>query len=260
LAEAFVRYKIDHYHNHPHDGLGGEAPRVAWLRLTEEFGVDPPPDDHLRRIVFGVELHPILDASGLRVLGIDYQSAELNEHFRAKKHVAVPVRVDIQNIGAISAKIEGDWVLVEGPEELQGVTAKDWVQVWDEFQLQNAAVNKLTRPLLDDTISHLVKVGKIGRDRMNIAIEPMSQKDIAHHHRRMNIGVKFVPERKKARKAGPKDLLDGAEPVEGDGAGQAPASTRRKRRSPKRASAKVGTTVKPKSRKVHWDIGGKGGK
>lgn len=269
FAEALVRYKIDHYHNCPHDGLGGETPRAAWLRLTEEFGVDPPPDDHLRRIVFGVELHPILDASGLRVFGVDYQSAELNEYFGVKKHVAIPVRVDLRKMGAISAKIGGDWVLVEGPEELSNVTVKDWIAVWDEFQMRNAAVNKLTRPLLDDTISHLVKVGKIGRERMNIALEPMSPKEIAHHQSRMKIGVKFVPERKKAKQAGPKDLYDGALTVggQGDSAARAAAPTRtakargsKRTRATTRVSAKPAAAPKPRSRGVHWKIGGEGGK
>ena len=269
FAEALVRYKVDHYHNHPHDGLGGEAPRAAWLRLTEEFGVDPPPDDHLRRVVFGVELRPVLDASGLRVLGVDYQSAELNAHFMSKKHVEVPVRVDLMNLGAISARIGTDWVLIEGPEELYKVTAKDWIAAWDEFQLRNAALNKLTKPLLDDTIAHLVAVGKIGRERMNIAIEPMSPKDILFHHRRMNIGVKFVAARKKAKQAAPKDLLDGAQPVVGqDGRAARVATPKRRAKArvskrtsaPARVSAKKPAAPKPKPRGVHWKIGGEGGK
>ncbi|MBR0989107.1 hypothetical protein JQ580_00055 [Bradyrhizobium japonicum] len=268
FAEALVRYKVDHYHNHPHSGLGGEAPRAAWLRLTEEFGVDPPPDDHLRRIVFGVELHPVLDASGLRVLGVDYQSDELNAHFVAKKHVEVRARVNLMNLGAISAKIGGDWVLVEGPDELEGVTAKDWIAAWDEFQLRNAALNKLTKPLLDDTIAHLVEVGKLGRQRMNIATEPMSPKEIAHHHRRMKIGVKFVAERKRAKRAGPRDLLDGAQAVDGHDNAVARAAAPKRRAKPrvakrrpatKRAPAKP-AAAKNKSRGVHWDIPDEGGK
>lgn len=265
FAEALVRYKVDHYHNHPHDGLGGEAPRVAWLRLTEEFGVDPPPDEHLRRVVFGVELRPVLDASGLRVLGVDYQAEELNAHFMVKKHVEVPVRMDLLNLGAISAKIGNDWVLIHGPEELEGVTAKDWIAAWDEFQLRNAALNRLTKQLLDDTIARLVEVGKIGRERMNIAIEPMSAKEIAHHQRRMKIGVKFVAERKKAKQAGPRDLLDGAQAVDGPARATEP-KRRAKPRVSKRTSSSARTPAKkpavrkPKERGVHYKIGGEGGK
>jgi putative transposase len=205
-----VRYKVDHYHNHEHDGLGGETPRSAWLRLTEEFGVDPPPDDHLRRIVFGKQLSPILGAHGLRVLGIDYQSEELNRLFCQKGHINVDVRVDLQNLGGISAKIGEGWLLVEGAPELYRVTARDWIAVWDEFQSRNSAINAITKQILDDTITRLVEVGKIARERRNIAVGPMSTGEIRHHQRRMGIGVTFVPDQVAAKAKGRVDLLEGA--------------------------------------------------
>jgi len=210
FAEALVRYKIDHYHNHEHDGLGGETPRSAWLRLTEEFGVDAPPDDHLRRIVFGKQLSPILGAHGLRVLGIDYQSEELNRLFCEKGHISVDVRVDLQNLGGISAKVGEGWLLVEGAPELYRVTAKDWIAVWDEFQARNSAINAITKRILDDTITHLVEIGKIARERRNIAVGPMSSGEIRHHQRRMGIGVTFVRDQVAAKAKGRVDLLDGA--------------------------------------------------
>jgi putative transposase len=270
FAEALVRYKIDHYHNHEHDGLGGETPRSAWLRLTEEFGVDPPPDDHLRRVVFGMELRPVLDASGLRVLGIDYQSAELNELFHEKKHIAVSVRVDLKNLGAISVKIGSSWLLIDGPPELYKVTAKDWIEVWDEFQRRNAAVNKLTKPLLDDAIAHLTAVGKIGRDRMNIATEPMSAGEIAGHQQRMNIGVSFVRDKVAAKARARRGLLDGALTVGGAQAEAAPqpAATPRKRPKARKAARNV-NAAKPaaatapkvatgtKAKRPRWDLGSK---
>ncbi|MBY0382804.1 MAG: hypothetical protein K2W78_12905 [Xanthobacteraceae bacterium] len=255
FAEALVRYKIDHYHNHPHDGLGGEAPRMAWIRLSEEFGVDPPPDDHLRRIVFGKQLSPVLGAHGLRVLGIDYQSEDLNDLFCKEGHINVDVRVDLQNLGGISAKIGEGWLLVEGPPELYRVTARDWIAVWDEFQARNAAMNALTRQILDDTMTHLVEVGTLARQRRNIAVGPMSTGQVRYHHDRMNIGATFVREQAAAKAKGRIDLLDGAlvvggDEIAGDDEGQLNApETKKTRRKPATAPKAAA-----KNRRVSWDL------
>jgi putative transposase len=220
-AEALVRYKIDHYHNHPHDGLGGETPRTRWLERSEEFGVDPPPDDHLRRVVFGMKLSPMLGAHGVRVLGIDYNSKELNELFKHDGHVRVDVKVALLNLGAITAKIGEEWIIVDGPPELFRVTAKDWIAVWDELQARNAAVNAITRDILDRTMSHLMEVGRIARARRHIAEEPMDEATLAHHQKRMNIGVSFARERIAAQAKKPVGAFDGALVVGGNGASDA---------------------------------------
>jgi putative transposase len=222
FAHALVRYKIDHYHNHPHDGLGGETPRSAWLRTTEEFGVDPPPDDHLRRVVFGMKLSPMLGAHGVRVLGIDYNSDELNELFKQDGNVRVDVKVDLLNLGAITAKIGEEWVIVDGPPELFRVTAEDWIAVWDELQARNAAVNAITRDILDETMSYLMEVGRIARVRRHIAEDPMDDATLAHHQKRMNIGVTFDKERIAAKARKPVGLFDGALLVGGEGSSDAP--------------------------------------
>jgi putative transposase len=260
FAEALVRYKIDHYHNHPHDGLGGELPRMAWLRLSEEFGVDAPPDDHLRRIVFGKQLNPVLGAHGLRVLGIDYQSEELNQLFCEKGHIKVDVRVDLQNLGGISAKVGEGWLLVEGAPELYRVTAKDWIAVWDEFQARNAAMNAITRQILDDTMTHLVEVGTIARKRRNIAVGPMSTGEIRYHQSRMGIGAMFVRDQAAAKAKGRVDLLDGALVVGGatEAANQvtetavpAPANKSKKRvRQPRKNDD--GPKPAAKDRRTRW--------
>jgi putative transposase len=213
---ALVRYKIDHYHNHPHEGLGGETPRAAWLRLTEELGVDPPPDDNLRRVVFGRRLSPMLGAHGLRVLGIDYQSEELNGLLKQAGRINVDVRVDLRNLGAISTKIGDEWVTVDGAPELFRVTAEDWIAVWDELQARNAVVDAITRDILDDTMTYLVEVGRIARKRRNIAEEPMDAEALAHHQKRMNVGVNFARDRIAAEAEEPVGLYDGALVVGGD--------------------------------------------
>jgi putative transposase len=266
FAEALVRYKIDHYHNQPHDGLGGETPRSRWLRLTEEVAVDAPPDDHLRRVVFGIDLRPVVGAHGVRVLGIDYQRQELNDLFVQEGHVQIDVRVDQRNLGGISAKIGDEWVEVEGAPELFRVTLKDWIAVWDEFQAQNADVNAITSEILDETMSALIKAGRIARERVNIATEPMNEDELQYHHRRMSIGVKFVQQVVAEKARGPVDMFDGALAVEMDatesGESTAPASSdepaavaKPKPKAPKRGKKANADPPKPSNdRRVRWNF------
>jgi putative transposase len=269
FAEALVRYKIDHYHNQPHEGLGGETPRSRWLRLTEDVAVDAPPDDHLRRVVFGIELHPVLGAHGVRVLGIDYQSAELNDLFARVGHVKVDVRVDQRNLGGISAKIGDEWIEIEGASELFRVTLKDWVAVWDEFQAQNAQVNKITAEILDGTMNYLSNVGRIARERRNIATEPMTEGELRHHQRRMSVGVKFVKQVAAEKSKGPVDLYDGALAIEGDATepgdpsigataspGKRAATAKPKAKATRRNNKNVGAeAVNPSNdRRIRWNF------
>jgi putative transposase len=263
-AEALVRYKIDHYHNHPHDGLGGEAPRTRWLDRTEEFGVDPPPDDHLRHVIFGAKLSPMLGPHGLRVLGIDYNSEELNELFKQDGHVRVDVKVDLMNLGAITAKIGGstedgeEWVIIDGPPELFRVTAKDWIAVWDELQSRNKAVNAITREILDETVSYLMEIGRIARERRNIAQEPMDAETLAGHQKRMNVGVSFARQRIAAQNKKPVGAFDGALVVSGDGAGagQAAPDDVPRTKTPNDSKSRPARARKPgkppKGRGAHW--------
>jgi putative transposase len=171
----------------------------------------------------------MLGAHGVRVLGVDYNSEDLNELFKKAGNIPVDVKVNLMNLGAITAKIgEAEeigeqWIVVDGPPELEGVTAKDWIASWGELQTRNKAVNAITREILDDTIAYLVEVGKIARERRNIAQEPMDAKTLAHHNKRMNIGVKFAREQIEAQKKKPVGLFEGALVVGGNGAGDIPA-------------------------------------
>src|SRR3546814_19169462 len=49
LNRVLIRYVVDYYHNHPHEGLGGETPRNCWNRLVGRYGVKPPPPSDRKR-------------------------------------------------------------------------------------------------------------------------------------------------------------------------------------------------------------------
>ena len=109
LALGFVRYVVDKYHNTPHEGLAGETPRNAWLRLTKDFPVMPPPDANHCRHIFGVTISRILGPRGVQFAGLYYQSETLQAHFRDAGGVMIDVRVDEDDIRQASVKIRDKW-------------------------------------------------------------------------------------------------------------------------------------------------------
>src|SRR3546814_4107563 len=73
LNRVLIRYVVDYYHNHPHEGLGGEPPRNCWNRLVGRYGVKPPPPSHWKRHIFGIRAERIIGNLGLLYLGLRFQ-------------------------------------------------------------------------------------------------------------------------------------------------------------------------------------------
>jgi putative transposase len=214
LAEAFVRYVVDHYHNTPHAGLRGETPRACWLRLTEQFGVIPPPDATMRRAIFGIPMRATADADGIRVLGLQYHAPEIGDRFDAHGATDVEVRVDPKDIGVISVKIGDAWLTIEGPEEIAGIHMDDWIAAEAELRRRHADMAKLTRSLVLAAAKYVNDLADGGRKRINISDPPMSSLALARAHRQKNIGVSFVADTRAAREANV-GLFDGAIDVTG---------------------------------------------
>lgn len=113
LCRVLVRWVMDIYHNSPHAGLGGETPANAWKRLVAKYGVIPAPDRHVRRAIFGVDLSRVLSSRGVRVLGLYYTCAELQEYRRKAGDTDVDVRLDPLDLGHISVRLgEAGWLAV----------------------------------------------------------------------------------------------------------------------------------------------------
>lgn len=113
LCRALARWVVDVYHNSPHAGLGGETPANAWKRLTAQYGIIPPPDRHVRRAIFGIDLRRTMSSRGVRVLGLFFNALELQAHRRVHGDVAVDVKLDPADLGHVSVRL-GDrgWIAV----------------------------------------------------------------------------------------------------------------------------------------------------
>jgi putative transposase len=129
LPRIMVRWVVDVYHHTPHSGLSGETPFMAWERLTKRFGIDAPPSPDQRREIFGMDLERALDQRGVRVAGIHYQSAPLQDVRREVGDTVVKVRFDPSDIGRVSVWLGDAWQTVPA---VRGIFNRVDLDTWYE--------------------------------------------------------------------------------------------------------------------------------
>jgi putative transposase len=209
LAAAFVRYAVDVHHNTPHPSLDYETPRECWLRLTKELGVDPSPDWHKRRHIFGVDIKRTLGPAGLRFLGIQYRSEKLHDHFIQHGIIDMAVRVHERNLGAISARIGKHWLTVYGPSEFEHLPADIWIAAEADLRRRGYRTADVTAPIRLKAIDDMNRLAADGSKRFGIDDDRMTSDQLLAAERRMQIGANFPDGRDRPDDTGG-DLYDGA--------------------------------------------------
>ena len=212
LCALLVRFIVDEYHNTRHAGLNGEMPRMAWLRTSKKYPPIAPPDGHKLRTVFGEDMTATLQASGLRVFGNWYRSAKVQQLFELLGKVEVEIRVDTENLGAISLKQPGGWWTVLGPDFMDGVSLRVWDNATESLRRQNAAAEKMVKQVVLAAIAYAMKADQETRKRLLIQYRPMTGEDFARARRKLWIDVHFRHENDRPP-TGPVDLLARALPV-----------------------------------------------
>jgi hypothetical protein len=212
LAALIVRFIVDVYHNSPHAGLGGETPRACWLRLSKRKPPTVPPGrDQIRR-AFGQDFTATVQSSGIEIFGNWYQSREAQQVFETQGNVEVIVRVDSEDLGAISLRRPGGWLTVLGPEIMNGVSVAVWEAALADLRRQNKDLQNLVKPVVHHAIAYAKMGDEATRKRLTILYRPMSAEDFVRARARMRIGVRYRDEDSRAPQAQP-DLFAGALPT-----------------------------------------------
>ncbi|MCV3274133.1 Mu transposase C-terminal domain-containing protein [Roseobacter sinensis] len=127
LAAILISWIVDHYHQVPHKGLDGQSPAGRWNELMNERFVPEQPDRHDIRTALGNPLERTLTNRGIQVCGNHYSCDELREHFAHSRKRRMAVRLDPEDIGAISVEIDGRWFEAKSiHKDLDGVTLDAW--------------------------------------------------------------------------------------------------------------------------------------
>jgi hypothetical protein len=212
LAALVVRFIVDEYHNLPHAGLGGETPRACWLRLTKlRAPMSPPGASRIRR-AFGENFPVILQAEGIEIFGNWYRSSETDKLFQDCAEREYTVRVDSEDLGAISLRLPGGWLTVLGPDVMKGVSAAVWDAALADLRRQKKDLQDLVKPVVHRAIDFAQKADAETRKRLSITYRPLAGDDFAALRRRLNQTVRHRKEILVPQVA-PIDILAGAIPV-----------------------------------------------
>lgn len=184
IGRMIVRWIVDVYHNQPHDGLGGETPRNAWLRLSRDYPPMPPPDEDVSRHIFGVTVEHRIGNAGIRVLGLRYQSLELQHLRRDFFRKNVLVRINPADLGYISVRTKEAWITVPCQRTgFDGVNVTHWLEAEQLLRRSNANMAKLTEPIVFQALQDIQATADEAVKRAGISSPILTSADIAKFER-----------------------------------------------------------------------------
>jgi putative transposase len=209
-----VRHVLDVYHNLPHAGLGGETPANAWKRLTALYGVIPVPGRNERRAIFGLRMDRTLGRHGIRFMGLDYRADVLRDHYLRCGSVPLPVRVDPQDIGAISVEVNGTWHEVRAATSgFDGVRLTDHQALCDQLAKRFANQAKLSEPIVFEALKAIRGKASAAKDAAEFLTRFAEPDDIARAERRLRNFV--IPTDEEFANRAVADALNGVIPTGG---------------------------------------------
>ena len=178
LNRALIRFVVDIYHDTPHEGLAGETPRQAWRRLNSLYGVKAPPN-RLRTHVFGLRRTGEIGNRGIRFMGLDYQSIELQNLRVRLGRKNVEFRVDRHNLGAISIQVGAERALVPCVfSEMSGVSLYEWIAAAEEMRRRRADCSVMSRNTVQQALSDIRSLADMATKRAEIGQPVMSQETL----------------------------------------------------------------------------------
>ncbi|PYF01820.1 putative transposase [Rhodopseudomonas faecalis] len=207
LPMIFTRFIVDIYHHTPHEGLCGETPYNAWVRLTALYGTAPCPNIHERRDIFGVPLKRTLHTRGIRVGGNYYQSEEIQEWRRQVGDTDLDVRFDTSDIGHISAWFDGRWNVVPAVRSsLRGVDFNTWKDAVADLRRRHAAGARVYEHIVHDAIRAISAIAEDAVCRTAISGTRPTAKELDLEEDRLTLGFDIVSD-DIAEEKHPDDIL-----------------------------------------------------
>lgn len=193
IGSAFVRYVVDRYHHTPHAALCGMTPYNKWLELVERYGVLPPPGRDEVRNIFGPRVERALDQRGVRVAGVHYQSARLQEYRRKVGDARVAVKFDPEDLGRVSVWIDDAWLTVPAiVGSLDGVHFDHWSEAIKDLRRRNLIQSSLSRHYVDAAIRDLASMGRLALSFADVSAPTLTAEDLERVERELLYGFDIV--------------------------------------------------------------------
>lgn len=200
LGRILIRFIVDVYHLTAHEGLGGRAPLDVWNEKRSIYRVLPPLNSDQNRHVFGVMAKRQIGNHGIRLLGLNYQSAAL-QRLRALPTLyqrklpggrierLATIRVDPLNLGAISVRTTDGWITV--PCQIAGfenVPLLQWQLACQKIRGDNLEQTKVYQEVVLEALRAIQDFADKAIIRANIASPLLSQKAFDHFERTIFAG------------------------------------------------------------------------
>ena len=177
----------DLYHNKPHSGLGGATPHNAWLRATQEHGLNFPSQDAGSMLnIFGKRFKRRIGGYGIVFMGIPYASEELQRQRMKFGQMEFDVKVDPENLATISVKGDEGWFEVGNQVGIgKGLSLAEWIEARNELRKQNAAEAEAGLDAMYRAIDRLRNSGRAAALRANLTPRTLD----AEHYLRIESDV-----------------------------------------------------------------------
>ncbi|MHC1548736.1 Mu transposase C-terminal domain-containing protein [Phyllobacterium sp. K27] len=193
LNKIFIRLIVDVYHNTPHNSLGGETPRNAWLRLSFEHGIIPPPTGDLRRHIFGTNVERKITSEGIPFLGIYFNSPKLQELRRTFHSRNVLVRIDRFDLSGVSVWSSEGWYHVPARlSGLEGVSVWKWVAAAEQLRAINRANTKVSEQVVFRTFKWLEQQASLAQAEAELATPVLNDEHFRKIEQRLTRHITVV--------------------------------------------------------------------
>lgn len=193
LAKLMFRYFVDIYHNTPHAGLGGDTPANRWRTGMDRFGVVPPPSRDVIRHIFSTVIECRVGNRGVRVAGLFYQSKALQQARRTIRDRYVLVRVDTENLEAVSVKTDEGWITVPcSTPGFEGVSLEHWKLAQTSLRRKHASVAALSESIVSEALLDVTAEIERLRIESHVPSPIMSSVDFVKFNRDLERGFDMV--------------------------------------------------------------------
>lgn len=189
FLKLFIRAILDIYH-HRINPRTHETPHNAWTRHLEETGMRRGTDAHERRHIFGLSMSRKIQADGMYVWGIRYQSEALQALRLRYGQKPFHIRVHKSDIRWISVKGDEGWITVPNRVGMKHkIGLLEWITARKIVREAGKEAQKEHLPTMYEALAHLRESGEAAALQAGITPHIPSADDIRRLHKQLFEGL-----------------------------------------------------------------------
>ena len=184
LERHYIKAILDVYHNTPHEGLAGETPELAWMRLTQKYKTRPRIHPHIFRHIFGMDFTRKLSSHGILFLGVPYYHPKLGEWFTTAGDVKVNIKVDLLDMTSITFVMDGARYIAKNTIGLApNMSVAEFMEVWRRLTRTFKENSEVGMEVVYATMRELYDSGEAAALRNPLGIRRVSREKIEQHEK-----------------------------------------------------------------------------